>query len=186
MYNISYECWKAFQAAITICQPSQQMLVAMVSTTPLSLRAQPSEEYCTMSTTVPESAKAIKDHRPYCPPWTVCWASFFRRPWDGLSNTAATVFWDLHSLTTQLYCPSSCFQTLVSAEGTFFSVKLTSLCVCVCVCIKVYKQQAGTFTVLFSKYLKCSLCARICSKRLELFFICSSFNTLRQMLLPPF
>ena len=58
------------------------------------------------------------------------------------------------------------------------------MCVCVCVCIKVYKQQAGTFTVLFSKYLKCSLCARICSERLELFFICSSFNTETDVITP--
>ena len=43
-------------------------------------RAQPSEEYCTMSSTVPEKTRAIKNHRPYCPSRTVCCASFFRRP----------------------------------------------------------------------------------------------------------
>lgn len=78
---------------------------------------------------------AIKNHRPHCPPR--CCESFFRRPWDSLFHTAATVGWDLHLFcklfNVQLWPPSSSYQTLIATEGIVFVKYL-----CVCVCVYVY------------------------------------------------
>ena len=122
-YKVSCECYKAFKAAVAICRASQQLLVVRVAQTPLPLQGS-----FVPGAPLPGKCRAI----PCCPPQ--CSASVFRRPWDSLFNTAATVsgFAFVHwvAYPSSYYYPCSCYQTSKARRGI--------VCVKLCVCIKCH------------------------------------------------